>query len=1661
MKAKISLFMFTMLLGASMAFAVNGRAHYTLKAVVSQQMFSWDLDTTYYLKQEPAGCTPPATSPSYGTKYCVASVKDTPEGLDSLLKNYWNERAPQKLQLDSDINLGQIGSDGSCVTNHIPLSFRKNGVLSGNGKKISNMCISATSMKGPMGFFESIDNANVDNLSMDNVLIKISGNSVKGADYHPVGAFVGKISMSTLKKVTVSNVSIDAPFAGGVVGLVENATLESITAVNGISVMNSTLISEGLAGSKDMGDVMGASVNSSSYNFGVFLGGIAGMAYRSLENASFKNDRVSAVIRNVPVTNNSAMGGLVGVLASSTDSIVNVSVTLSGDGDVSEISGGSAMGGLVGFVGNYYENNNVAQGLIFIKGVSFEGNVGDASVSETTSNGSTYANIYAGGLIGYNFFLRSESQLIIANSWSKANLKDSLKVAGKYHYYAGGILGASNRCLAGSDESMYVSIRNSSSTGSIDIAASAKEVDGIHMQTFVGGIAGEVCLASDGNSFIGDSSSMNISVNTKTAFGDLVIGGKTVYDSVVVGGMIGYLHTATTKQAMTLTDVRFNGSIQVGDSLNTVVVGGVLGYFPMLTGGKAIDMNNVYVRASENLIELNAVKSERVSRGYNDKQTAIVGGLCGYCRELSDVEKIAVDAKNAEIKVSGVYSGDSLIIGGLIGQSYTAEENTNISSTFTVGDILLNANLENNFDNNTVVMEGYLVGLHDHYKEYSIRSNYHYGVNDLDVGPFGGTVPVDETENGWMADEGIAYVVRNGVNKKLNNNVNGVEAGEAMQAKSFARLMNEAFENSSDAVWAYDENYYDLPFIAHGRYGAVTDGFLVNFYGFNDLHLGKITVDPQKSATPPAVPKVEGYTFAGWDQDFSSVTENMDVYAIYTINSYRVTFFDNDSVTVLDQPRLVEYGKAATTPKISSLTKKGYHFVGWSDSSYTNVKDSLKIYAIYKANVHQLIFLNDEDSLLKSVEVAYGTPVSLMEPVHKESTVEKYYTFDKWILADASGSIPALMPDSDLTVKASFVATDILYKVVFVDYDGSTIFEGEVKYGEKVDLPSLPSREGFKFVGWDSSRVDGSDDLKITALYDTIKCNVVFRDYKDSIIYQGVFSYNKDLTLANISPLNREPSGDYVYTFKGWSQTLGLLKGDVDVKAVYDSTYVGVSSSSSQSGTPSSSGAAAPEVVKVLSPKLEQSGNAVRLTFGLDGAKQVSLLLRDESGLVVDSALVNNRWEMAPAPKGKSVVELVANGKVIYQDSFEVNRERILPARSWQMVSVAAMDKGSIMGAGLDLYWWDEKNPVGDYWQYRAYRGGDVDGSRGFWAGTAKEIPVALGEFAGSADSEIVWDLDSVFSGWNLVANPYGWSINLSKGSTDDGSKVTFWHWNSEKGSYGLDKILRPYEAVWVKVDHATKFRVAATPVYGTSSGEKSAAEKRAAMFKEASQKASDWSIMVTLSDENGKSDSWNVLGAGSVAETMDEPPSGMGDRVNLSIRESDQGRVLAKSVKPVAESYEWFLDVSANTARDGKLAFDGVETLNAKGYSLYVTADGVTRNVDGDGSVAVALKKESQRVRVRVAASNAAAVASAGLSGFNVMQNAGTLQVGFDADEALAGTAGRYALVGVDGKKVAGGHFAAVAGSNVLSLQAPKSGLYFLQVKLGSQMINSKVLVK
>ena len=137
--------------------------------------------------------------------------------------------------------------------------------------------------------------------------------------------------------------------------------------------------------------------------------------------------------------------------------------------------------------------------------------------------------------------------------------------------------------------------------------------------------------------------------------------------------------------------------------------------------------------------------------------------------------------------------------------------------------------------------------------------------------------------------------------------------------------------------------------------------------------------------------------------------------------------------------------KSATAPE--NPTRNGYIFVGWSDSSYIQVKKNLDIKAVYLAKKYLIVFKNFDGSVLAQDSVHFDMTVSEPVGITRKATPEYSYEFKGWH--------PAITTvKGDAVYTAQYDSAKVKYSVVFIDYDESPIGDTLwVEYGAAAVAP--------------------------------------------------------------------------------------------------------------------------------------------------------------------------------------------------------------------------------------------------------------------------------------------------------------------------------------------------------------------------------------------------------------------------------------------------------------------------------------------------------------------------------------------------------------------------------------------------------------------------------
>ena len=319
------------------------------------------------------------------------------------------------------------------------------------------------------------------------------------------------------------------------------------------------------------------------------------------------------------------------------------------------------------------------------------------------------------------------------------------------------------------------------------------------------------------------------------------------------------------------------------------------------------------------------------------------------------------------------------------------------------------------------------------------------------------------------------------------NNVSKTYTTENMKKDQFAWVLNTTDGTTSNSgIWSRNDGY---PTFANNSYKAIykvifsDDGTTSNRY---TNYKGLVTF-PENPEAP------EGLVFSGWynsddikvkpttvftaDQTVNAVyVDASDVY--WTINFYNASPAD----TVLESKSyqhgsIVTYGGEA--PTLASTAQYTYTFKGW-DVEPTNAVEDFDYHAVYDSTVrsYAITFINTDSSKIESATFEYGKMPSCTKTPTREATVEWKYSHKGWK--------PALdFVTEDASYLAIYDSVKVKYKVTFMN--GTSVIDTQsVAYGDPAVAPTNVTREGYKFVGWNTSFATVTEALTVKALFEEL-----------------------------------------------------------------------------------------------------------------------------------------------------------------------------------------------------------------------------------------------------------------------------------------------------------------------------------------------------------------------------------------------------------------------------------------------------------------------------------------------------------------------------------------------------------------------------------------------
>ncbi len=400
---------------------------------------------------------------------------------------------------------------------------------------------------------------------------------------------------------------------------------------------------------------------------------------------------------------------------------------------------------------------------------------------------------------------------------------------------------------------------------------------------------------------------------------------------------------------------------------------------------------------------------------------------------------------------------------------------------------------------------------------------YHYG--DKVVEPSTPTKPADNTciyeFNGW--NKGVTTVVDN-----------------------------------VEYVAQYNATFIDYTVIFKNYDGTILSSTI--------YHFGDTIAEPTKPTKPSD--NTYNYVFSGWNKTVTACTGNAEYEAMFSAEyiEYYVVFKNYDDSEI--SRRSYHYGDMIEEPDEPTKPEDLvgiYQFTGW-DKEIVACTRNMTYKATYSTTYkeYKVEFRDYNGTVLHSDTYHYGDTVFIPQNPTRARDERYDYVFLGW----DKEVVPC---NGNAVYTAAYDETYIEYTIVFKNYDGMILSSKTYHYGEIVEEPSTPQKDGdntytYVFNGWDKDIVVVNGNAEYIAQFDSvyIEYTVIFKNYDGTVLSSNKYHYG-DKVVAPSTPI-KETDNQYTYTFAGWDKEITDCVGNETYTATYSSAEVKDSRNESLSG---------------------------------------------------------------------------------------------------------------------------------------------------------------------------------------------------------------------------------------------------------------------------------------------------------------------------------------------------------------------------------------------------------------------------------------------------------------------------------------------------------------
>ena len=290
---------------------------------------------------------------------------------------------------------------------------------------------------------------------------------------------------------------------------------------------------------------------------------------------------------------------------------------------------------------------------------------------------------------------------------------------------------------------------------------------------------------------------------------------------------------------------------------------------------------------------------------------------------------------------------------------------------------------------------------------------------------------------------------------------------------------------------------------------------------------------------------------------------------------YTITYDYNDDLNTTFTIQVKE-GNNALEYNGSSVSKKGYLFVGWTYNNGTLYDFTLPVHSDIKlfgswvvdpnydlnasVSYEAIIYFNDDKNRVDTYYVKAGDNLSFVNPNY---VIKENYVFSHF--ADANGNVYDLNTPiySNTFIYACWISNEASVNV-FIDFNYNDKIETRsIKEGEFISEPYIDKngKYGHTFIGWYTSNGDKFDfkkpiydDTFVYAKWEVTQCRITFNT-------NGSIDYYEDMNIAFgeifALPYPSEPEGYYFECWKDqygntYSTELMKITKSMDLTAVFN-----------------------------------------------------------------------------------------------------------------------------------------------------------------------------------------------------------------------------------------------------------------------------------------------------------------------------------------------------------------------------------------------------------------------------------------------------------------------------------------------------------------------------